>query len=50
MYAIRSYYAEKGEAMAIWQKAYSLEELNGMARCNMVAHLGIEFTAIGDDS
>jgi len=35
--------------MAIWQKAYTLEELNGMARCNMVAHLGIEFTAIGDD-
>jgi len=35
--------------MTIWPRTYSLDELNGMAQGNMVGHLGIEFTAIGDD-
>jgi 1,4-dihydroxy-2-naphthoyl-CoA hydrolase len=35
--------------MAIWSRVYSLEELNQMARGNMVGHLGIEFTEIGPD-
>jgi len=35
--------------MAIWKREYTLEEINAMGRGSMVAHLGIEFTAIGDD-
>ena len=35
--------------MPIWQKAISLEALNASSTNTAVAHLGIEFTEIGDD-
>jgi 1,4-dihydroxy-2-naphthoyl-CoA hydrolase len=35
--------------MAIWFRQYVLEDLADMARGNMIEHLGIEFTRIGDD-
>ncbi len=35
--------------MGIWFRNYSLEELNTIARGNLVSHIGIEFVEIGDD-
>jgi 1,4-dihydroxy-2-naphthoyl-CoA hydrolase len=35
--------------LAIWFREYALEELNAIAKGNMVSHLGIEFTEIGED-
>jgi 1,4-dihydroxy-2-naphthoyl-CoA hydrolase len=35
--------------MRIWFRDYDLEELNAIARDNMVSHLGIEFVEIGED-
>lgn len=35
--------------MSIWPRRYTLDELNAMTAGNMVGHLGIVFTAIGDD-
>lgn len=36
--------------MSIWQRQVSLEDLNRKAQNTMVSHLGIEFTALGEDS
>lgn len=36
--------------MKIWPRDYSLVRLNEMGRGNLAEHLGIEFTAIDDDS
>ncbi|WP_413738304.1 proofreading thioesterase EntH [Sodalis sp. RH21] len=33
----------------IWQRHLSLEELNATSKATLVAHLGIVYTAIGDD-
>jgi len=33
----------------IWWRSYTLDELNDLAKDNMVGHLAIEFTDIGDD-
>ena len=33
----------------IWFKNYTVEDLNGLRNANMGAHLGIEFTQVGDD-
>jgi len=33
----------------IWRRTFTLEELNRLAQGNMVGHLAIEFTDIGDD-
>lgn len=35
--------------MGIWPRDYSIARLNELGRGNLAAHLGIEFTAIGDD-
>ncbi|MDV3307511.1 MAG: hotdog fold thioesterase [Cyclobacteriaceae bacterium] len=35
--------------MTIFNRNVTLETLNGLAPRTMVAHLGIEFTAVGDD-
>ncbi len=35
--------------MAIWFRDYSLEELNYLAKGNILSHLGIEFIEIGED-
>jgi 1,4-dihydroxy-2-naphthoyl-CoA hydrolase len=35
--------------MAIWFRVYSLDEVKKMCIGNMVEHVGIEFTAVGDD-
>jgi len=35
--------------MAIWAREYSLDEIGVMVKGSLVEHLGIEFTAIGDD-
>ncbi|RPE04545.1 hotdog fold thioesterase [Candidatus Pantoea deserta] len=35
--------------MAIWKRETDLEALNAMGERSLVAHLGIRFTAIGDD-
>lgn len=37
------------QGKSIWFRAVSVADLNRLAVQNMVAHLGIEFTAIGDD-
>ena len=37
------------QGKSIWYRPVSVAELNRLAGQNMVAHLGIEFTAIGDD-
>ncbi len=36
--------------MAIWFREHSLEKLNRMGEGNLVGHLGIEFTGMGEDS
>jgi 1,4-dihydroxy-2-naphthoyl-CoA hydrolase len=35
--------------MGIWFREYTLEELNTIAKGNLVSHIGIEFTEIGAD-
>lgn len=35
--------------MAIWKREIALDALNAMGENSLVAHLGIRFTAIGDD-
>ena len=35
--------------MGIWFREYSLEELNTIAKGNLVSHIGIEFIEIGAD-
>lgn len=35
--------------MTIFNRNVTLEDLNGLTSGTMVAHLGIEFTAVGDD-
>jgi len=36
--------------MSIWLHSFTLEQLNQSGRKTMVSHLGIEITAIGEDS
>ena len=33
----------------IWKRAYSLDQINKFSEQTMVSHLGIEFTAVGED-
>nr|MBA2816016.1 GTP-binding protein obg [Candidatus Pantoea persica] len=35
--------------MAIWKRDIDLDALNAMGDNSLVAHIGIRFTAIGDD-
>ena len=35
--------------MSIWQRAFTLEELNGLHKDTLGEHLGIRFVEIGDD-
>lgn len=36
--------------MAIWKRSMTLAELNALGQNSLVAHLGIVFTAIGDET
>ncbi|MFH8133167.1 hotdog fold thioesterase [Pantoea osteomyelitidis] len=36
--------------MAIWKRSITLAELNALGQNSLVAHLGIVFTAIGDET